>query len=225
MRNGGDPLKQKVDTMMLFTLSACPMGRSMGTVLQEVKKRFDSIKVQVVYVDVDIDKTNHYRIKKNPTTLFLDREGNELYRLEGFKETDEVIDLLELLNKGAIQEHESLDENMETVEAYTIYLYQKGQLVPVKVNVLNRTSVKAPRIKAIQQLMKTKKEKYENPFPDSATLKLVRFDHHFAEITIQLPQSSEFYSKQKMKQALLKTLEPFGVTEVNLKLIFSEKWS
>lgn len=94
-----------VSKIMLFTLSACPMGRSMSDVLEEVQQTFPQIQFETVYVEIMADRANHYRIKKNPTTLFLDGQGNELYRMEAFAETDEIIAIIRKLNNGLMKIH------------------------------------------------------------------------------------------------------------------------
>lgn len=125
---------------------------------------------EVVYVDADHETTNHYRIKANPTTLFLALDGQELYRFEGFKETTEVMDLLEQMEEGTLRSEENREENRESKEVYTIYLFDAEQIVPVEVESINLTSIKAPRITAIQQLLRERRDGLENPFPEHTSL-------------------------------------------------------
>ncbi|UQZ33431.1 hypothetical protein C2I18_07590 [Paenibacillus sp. PK3_47] len=97
-------MRQTIDKILLFTLSACPMGRSMKTVLEEwlASENEYGITFDVIYVDVDPETTNRYRIKVNPTTIFLDGDSMELYRIEGFKEIEDVRRLTNQLKKGLL---------------------------------------------------------------------------------------------------------------------------
>ncbi|MCZ8513699.1 thioredoxin family protein [Paenibacillus filicis] len=211
--------QQKVSKIILFTLSACPTGRSMGTVLSEVKRTFDAIEFETVYVDVQTDITNHYRVKKNPTSLFLDYQGNELYRIEEFQETEYIIDLIERLNQQTVALKRPNEDNQASVEAYTVYLFQNELLVPLEVKYLNKTSVRAPRITAINMLLKTRNDGYENPFPVSATLELVNFKGNFGEIVINIGEGKErAWNKEKMKLALVKSLSHFGIDDLELTI-------
>lgn len=212
-------MEQRVDKIILFTLSACPTGRSMSTVLREVIKILDTIQFETVYVDIQTEITNRYRVKKNPTTLFLDKQGNELYRTEEFQETEQVMDFIRQINQKTLDVQLSYEENKESVENYTVYLFQNESVVPIELQYQNKTSVRAPRITAIQLLLKTKKEGYENPFPDSSVLELVNFKGNVVHIVINMKNEEEQQSdKDKMRLALIKTLSRFGVEYVELTI-------
>ncbi|WP_036745800.1 thioredoxin family protein [Paenibacillus sp. UNC451MF] len=207
----------KVNKVVLFTLSACPTGRSMGTVLREVKERVSTIELETVYVDIQIEITNEYRIKTNPTTLFLDHDGKELYRVEGFQETELILGLIEQLNNEEITKGQSYEANAESMETYTVYLYNQDSIEAVEVQHPNKTSVRAPRITAVQVLLQARKEGLENPFPGSAALELVRFNGSFGEITIHMTREDEQQAnKEKMRLALVNTLNHFGIDDVKL---------
>lgn len=212
-------MNPSVRGVMLFTLSACPLGRSMNSVLGEVRKRVEGLEFQTFYVDVDTDMTNRYRIKTNPTTLFLDLHDNELYRFEGFKETEEIFRIIEQINGGSLKNHEERQENQESVESYIIYLYLNETAAPINTSYVNKTSVKSPRITAIKQLLQTRPKGYENPFPPSSSLKLVHFEDDHAEIIIQTDNSVSNADMMKMKTLLEKTLASFGVVNVELSLM------
>lgn len=68
-------MSQSIKKLILFTLSACPMGRSMNTVIGELLTCKKEFAYEVVYVDVDHETTNRYCVKVNPTTLFLNQIG------------------------------------------------------------------------------------------------------------------------------------------------------
>lgn len=208
-----------VSKIMLFTLSACPMGRSMSDVLEEVQQTFPQIQFETVYVEIMADRANHYRIKKNPTTLFLDGQGNELYRMEAFAETDEIIAIIRKLNNGLLTSNRKYAENEATMESYTIYLFKNGELSPVDIEYKNRTGIPAPRITALNLLLHSHLDRFENPFPPSSTLELVNFDQKRAEISIYVNEGHvDERLKRDMQQALLKTLAHFGIEEVKLEI-------
>ncbi|MCY9667537.1 hypothetical protein M5X11_21900 [Paenibacillus alginolyticus] len=212
-------MNQIVRKVMLFTLSACPLGRSMNSVLGEVRRCVEGLEFQIVHVDVDTDVTNHYRIKTNPTTLFLDLHDNELYRFEGLKETEVTLRIMEQINEESLRIHAAREENQENEETYVIYLVQNETVVPLETSYLNKTSVKAPRITAIKQLLQTRIKGYINPFPSSTSLELVHFEHEHAEIVLRVDRSENHLDKDRMKELLKKTLSHFGVVDVELILL------
>ncbi len=203
--------------IILFTLSACPMGRSMGTVLREVAELFPDLKVETVYVEIQVDEANQYRIKTNPTTLFVDDNGRELYRLEGFHETNIVKETLEKINQMKMDRAPELAENKETIEKYVLYLLKDGKFSPVEVNYNNRTSIKAPRITAVTLLVQASIEGYSNPFPPGTTLELIQFRDSTG--IVMLKSASVDQSRlESMKEALQLTLSQFSIKEVELVL-------
>ncbi|KLU65913.1 hypothetical protein DEAC_c19520 [Desulfosporosinus acididurans] len=203
--------------IILFTLNACPMGRSMGTVLHEVAALFPVIKVERVYVEIQVDEANQYRIKTNPTILFVDENGRELYRLEGFHETDIVIDTLEKINEQEIDLMPELAGNEETVEKYVLYLPKNGEFSPTEVNYKNRTSIKAPRITAVTLLIKASIEGFSNPFPQGTTLELIQFREMTGIVTLK-SENVEQSQFESMKEALRLTLSQFGIKDVEIIL-------
>lgn len=215
-------MNANVVKILLFTLSACPLGRSMSSVLQEVKDRQEGIELQTVYVDVDTETTNQFRVKANPTTVFTDRGRQELYRFEGFKETEETILLIEQINAGALRNDMAPSENRTSIEPYTIYLYRGDQPVAVETEYVNKTSVKAPRITAIQQLLRTRVEGFENPFPPSSSLESVKFNQECGYVTVEVKDLKGYLDTEKMRTALVMTLAVFGITQVELKLSHQE---
>lgn len=205
---------------MLFTLSACPMGRSMGTVLSEIKNKFTVIEIETIYVEIMTDITNHYKIKKNPTTLILDKQNNERYRVEGFIETDELIDTIDKINKSKLESSRKFESNQETVETYTIYYYKNKDIVPLEMHYNNVTSVQAPRITVINLLINTKIDGYENPFPSSSKLEHVSFDQHRGDVVIHTDlEEVEKETMNKMKHTLAKTLSHFGIKDIQLTIV------
>lgn len=212
-------MSERVEKLILFTLSACPMGRSMHTVLREVLSVRAELDFEIVYVDVDDQTTNRYRVKKNPTTLFLDHRDRELYRIEGFMETSELESLLGEIEAGKLRTAEPQKENRESIETYTVYLYQNEHIVPVERKVVNLTSVKAPRIKAIQQLLSTRLEGMSNPFPSDASLEGVSFQNGAGVVTIRSKHQASEQEMKRMNALLEHTLSVYGVTQIHLEWV------
>lgn len=207
-----------IKKIVLFTLSACPMGRSMGTVLKEVAALFPELNFETVYVEIQVEEANYYRIKTNPTTLFVDENGREQYRLEGFHETNIVKNTIEKIKQKKIELVPELAENKETVEKYVLYLLKDGKFSPVEVAYRNRTSIKAPRIIAITLLVQASKEGYSNPFPPGTTLELVQFRDTTGIITLKLTTDVDQATLETMKEALQQTLSQYGIKQVELVL-------
>ncbi len=207
-----------ISNIKLFTLSACPLGRTMHTVITEILNQVDGIEFEIVFVDIDTDQTNKYRVKSNPTTLFLDGKGHELYRIVGFKETNEVNAIIEDIEAGSLKSYEVYDENTESQENYTLYLFKEGELISYPITYVNQTSVKAPRITVIKQLMETRPKGYGNPFPLSASLDSIEFKGKEAQITISSTESVSEHALQRMKMTLLRTLSHYDITHVSLIL-------
>jgi len=206
-----------INKILLFTVSACPLGRSMRTVLAELKEHFPDIMYQTYYVDVDIAQTNHYRIKKNPTTLLVGEDDQELYRLEGFRETEEFLNIIDGISNQVRISIVPLEENKETIEKYMIYLLDKDTLVAVEANYKNMTSVKTPRITLINLLLNANIEGLENPFPPNTVLELVQFIGNKAYITFKFPIEVKEQDLIKMKLSIEKSLSPYGIDEVDIK--------
>jgi len=210
-------MSQQVAKLMLFTLSACPIGRSIQTVNGEVLTVKKDVGYELVYVDADHETTNQYRIKANPTTLFLADNGQELFRFEGFKETEEVLGLFEQVEEGALAPLADREENRQTEEVYTVYLYDAEQIVPVEVTYRNLTSVKAPRITAIQQLLRAERKGLENPFPAQTYLEAVSFQNQSGVVTLRSDGKGSASQAERMRVLLAHTLAAYGVSEVQLE--------
>ncbi|MCM3715884.1 thioredoxin family protein [Alkalihalobacillus oceani] len=207
----------KVTNITLFTMSACPLGRTMRHVLEEVTTLLPELTFSIVFIDLEPELTNEARISNNPTTLFRDKNGKEVNRVEGFMETDEVIQLIKTkknyttLPSGAKRE--------KSVESYTIYLLNGDALEAVDIDFTNPTPVKTPRITAINLLLEADLQPLINPFPDSATLELVEFEEDLARVyIIHEEKTISERNAYKMKRCLQQTLHSFGIEKVELIL-------
>lgn len=193
----------------------------MGTVLKEVADLFPNLKFETVYVEVQVEEANHYKVKINPTIIFADENDNEIYRLEGFHETNMVKEVIEKIDNGEIKLTQELGENNEIDEMYEIYLLRDGIFSKVDVVYNNRTSIKAPRITAINELIKASQEGYINPFSLGTTLELVQFQNNQGIITLNLTKDVNKDELELMKEALQLTLAKYGIEniEISKKLI------
>ncbi|MEX2460643.1 MAG: thioredoxin family protein [Paenibacillaceae bacterium] len=189
----------------------------MNTVIDEILTCKNDLAYQIVYVDVDHETTNRYRVKTNPTTLFLDNNDRELYRIEGFMETTEVWSLFTQIEEGSLRSEEPWEENRGTIETYTFYLYHNGHVVPVKEEVKNLTSVAAPRITAIQQLLSSRPDGFDNPFPRGTSLEQVTFNDKYGVIRLHTPHEVDKQETEQMKALLLRTLAAYGITDIILE--------
>lgn len=74
----------------------CIPCRQMQPVMESIEKKFNG-KVKVIFYDVwkDNKPAKQYGIQLIPTQVFLDKDGNEFYRHEGFFAEEEIIKLFE----------------------------------------------------------------------------------------------------------------------------------
>lgn len=190
----------------------------MNTVLKEVCTKLPPLYYEVVYADLQPDLTNRYSVSKNPTTMILNGIGEELYRIEEFIETDDLISIIRQTDAGKLATEKKLETTAGSIEEYTIYLLKDGELVPVQVMYENKTSVKSPRITAIQCLLKGA-EGYVTPFPPSSELLQVQFEGKAMDIFVRMSLSELQTDQETIREALLQTLSHFGVQQVHLHLV------
>ncbi len=76
----------------------CVPCKMMKPVMKEVEDTYGD-KVEVIFYDVwqpkDKDMATKYKIKVIPTQIFLDKDGKEFHRHEGFYPKDEIVKLLD----------------------------------------------------------------------------------------------------------------------------------
>ena len=206
----------KIEKIILFTNSACPLGRTMKDVLNDIEKLFPSIHVNKVFIDQDPSTTNRFGINKNPTTLFLNREERELTRVEGFKETSEIIKLIE---HGNFEKHLLVNHSDNPIineEKYTIFLIKEQKLQPVEIIYENPTNVSTPRITAVNMLLTTERAGYVNPFSRDSKLNLIEFEGCLAKVYLSDTALMDEENNRNREACLLGTLQLFGITKVKL---------
>jgi len=207
----------RVKKVLLFTVTACPMGRSMNTVMKEVCNALPQLCYEVVYADLQPDITNRYRVSKNPT-MILSGIDEELFRIEEFTETDDMISIIQQTEAGKLATEKRDETSGGSIEEYVVYLLKDGELTPVRVTYENKTSVKSPRITAIKCLLKGE-EGYVTPFPPASELLQVQFDGKVGEVFVRVTLPELQIDQEMMKEALLHTLSPYGVQQVGLHLV------
>ncbi|WP_054957276.1 thioredoxin family protein [Paenibacillus dakarensis] len=215
-------MKRTIRKLLLFTVTACPTGRSMNTVLHEVNSQLNRVEYDLVYIDVQHEIANQYGITQNPTTLFLDERDSEVYRVEGFKDTRDIIDIIHGVELGDLTGTKNLTNTNTTQEKYTVYLFksEESEPVPVETEYNNKTAVVTPRITAIRLQLAAAEERLSNPFPPKSELLEIDFVNHAAMVKIRIQRPDAVMETGKMELALLYTLRHFGIQSVDLQLIF-----
>jgi len=81
-----------------FGAGKCAQCKKMKPIIEELQKELEG-KVEVKIFDVGVDRevTAKHQIMLIPTQLFLDGEGKELFRHEGFYEKQEILNKLKEL--------------------------------------------------------------------------------------------------------------------------------
>lgn len=90
--------KAKITFVELGSVNCIPC-RQMQPVMKSIEEKFGD-QVEVVFHDVWKDKApaQRYGIQLIPTQVFLDENGKEFFRHEGFYAEDEIIKLFETKN-------------------------------------------------------------------------------------------------------------------------------
>jgi len=190
----------------------------MNTVMEEVRHAMPQLVYEVVYADLQPDITNRYHVRKNPTTMMLNGMDEELFRIEEFTETDDMIRIIQRTEAGKLVAEKRDTTSGGSMEEYVVYLLEDGELTPVRVTYENKVSIKSPRITAIRCLLKGE-EGYEAPFPPASELLQVRFDGKAGEVFVRVRSSESESDPKMMREALLHTLSPFGIQQVHLHLV------
>lgn len=89
------PVKNMV-TMVDLGAHKCIPCKMMAPILTKLTKEYEG-KAAIIFIDVWEDKTQaiKFGIKSIPTQIFYDKEGNEVFRHQGFMAEKAIIDQLE----------------------------------------------------------------------------------------------------------------------------------
>jgi thioredoxin 1 len=93
------PVKGKV-TMVDIGAKECIPCKMMAPIMEELEKEYhDSGKAAIIFIDVwkNKDQGRRFGIRSIPTQIFYDKEGNEVYRHEGFMDKKDIVSRLEKL--------------------------------------------------------------------------------------------------------------------------------
>lgn len=93
------PVKGKV-TMVDIGAKECIPCKMMAPIMEELEKEYHATgKAAILFIDVwkNKDQGRRFGIRSIPTQIFYDKEGNEVYRHEGFMDKKEIVSRLEKL--------------------------------------------------------------------------------------------------------------------------------
>jgi thioredoxin 1 len=93
------PVKGKV-TMVDIGAKECIPCKMMAPIMEELEKEYhDSGRAAIIFIDVwkNKDQGRKFGIRSIPTQIFYDKEGNEVYRHEGFMDKKDIVSKLEKL--------------------------------------------------------------------------------------------------------------------------------
>ena len=91
-------------SVLVFSSSMCLDCQKLKLVLDDVSDEYTP-KVNIIRINIDNSKKVNDYIKKYgiqlvPTTVFLDKNGNQINKIEGFVERDELVENLERVING-----------------------------------------------------------------------------------------------------------------------------
>lgn len=97
----GQDKKQEVAkpqiTFVELGSTTCIPCKQMQPVMAAIEKKYGA-QVQVVFYDVNKEEnkkiSEHYKVKLIPTQVFLDKDGKEFFRHQGFYPEKEIVKLL-----------------------------------------------------------------------------------------------------------------------------------
>lgn len=94
--------KSPIVTFVELGSTTCIPCKQMQPIMKEIEKEYPA-DVKVIFYDINIpsekEKAMNYGIRVIPTQVFLDKDGNEFYRHEGFFPKEELVKILK--EKGA----------------------------------------------------------------------------------------------------------------------------
>jgi thioredoxin 1 len=93
------PVKGKV-TMVDIGAKECIPCKMMAPIMEELEKEYhDSGRAAILFIDVwkNKEQGRRFGIRSIPTQIFYDKEGNEVYRHEGFMDKKDIVARLEKL--------------------------------------------------------------------------------------------------------------------------------
>ena len=92
------PVKGMV-TMLDLGAKSCIPCKMMAPIMEKLEKDYKG-KAAIVFIDVwkDPDQSKRFGIRAIPTQIFYDKEGNEVYRHEGFMSENAIV--TQLKNMG-----------------------------------------------------------------------------------------------------------------------------
>ncbi len=206
----------------LFTFGPCPLGRNMAKVLQEVKELMTDWQYSVHHLDDTPELARRFHVQENPTVIYF-RNGVEVYRFTGFKETEDVIALGQKIASGELSTGETAhfkpsDTWQPTMEKYVLHFLRGDDIFPQEVTYENVTGVKTPRITAVQLQCRIRPQGMVNPIREGTRLLAIDFDRETALLSFNQNPVREAEQEWAVEQVLEKTLAPYGIQEVKWRV-------
>ena len=96
--NTGINTRQKANlpTMLELSSTTCAPCREMIPILDELKDEYEGrVNIKITDIDEQPEEAQKYAIRVIPTQIFLDAEGKELGRHEGYIPKEDLIKLME----------------------------------------------------------------------------------------------------------------------------------
>ncbi len=93
------PIKGKV-TMVDIGAKECIPCKMMAPIMEELEKEYhESGRAAIIFIDVwkNREQGRKFGIRSIPTQIFYDKDGNEVYRHEGFLDKKNIVAMLEKL--------------------------------------------------------------------------------------------------------------------------------
>ena len=89
-------IEQKELTVVDFFAQWCPPCKMLAPIMEEIAQEADGYQVAKIDIDQAIDIANEYGVMSIPTIIFY-KDGQEIERLVGFRNKDELLDEIKKL--------------------------------------------------------------------------------------------------------------------------------
>lgn len=213
----------KVMSFTVFGCSSCNVAKSE---LEKLEQEYPNLEFEHYSIVDDVDMANKYNVKEHPTVLFLNKEGQELSRVEKENTLEiyktKVIDL----QKGEEQPVEKQEQTTHigsTLISLYLMKHSDGTYVEVPQFTENKTQVKYPKIAAVQRMISIQEELPESlhrTIPEGVSFQEITEVEGVTTVTLS-PEFSRIENQKERiitEELLALTLFPFkGVEKVQIK--------
>ncbi len=92
----GEQLDESLPTLLEFSSSTCPPCRKMLPILEELQGEYKGkVNIRIMDVGEYPEEAQQYSVKVVPTQIFLDVEGKQIARHEGFIPKEMLVQIFE----------------------------------------------------------------------------------------------------------------------------------